>query len=140
MKRRVLAVANNITNIRKFRIKHVASKHDSLRIADALMAVEDMNQHIERVYQSQIKQEKKVTEKSAKQVFDLMMGSPIEQLDSLIDGLNINENSVSQFIRGQSDCKEGVSHKNASASYTRGYAAQDQLDQMNTERTSGEDR
>ena len=80
-------------------------------------------------------------EKSAKQVFDLMMGSPMEQLDSLIDGLNLNENNVSQFIRGQSDCNNGVAAaKDASASYNRGYAAQYELEQMNTERTSGGDR
>ena len=53
-----LAVETNVTDIREFRIKLVADKHDAFRIAAALMAVEDFNQHIERRYQAQIKREK----------------------------------------------------------------------------------
>jgi len=40
---------------------------------------------------------------------------------------------VSDFIRGQEDCKNGVEHKPISEAYTRGYAAQYELEQMNTE-------
>ncbi len=48
---------------------------------------------------------------------------------------------VGDFIDGQSDCKDGIPHQSGkSENYDRGYSAQYQLDQMNTERTSGEDR
>jgi hypothetical protein len=48
----------NVTDIREFRIKHVADKHDAFRVAAALMEVEDLNQDIERLYQAQRNQEK----------------------------------------------------------------------------------
>jgi len=46
---------------------------------------------------------------------------------------------VLDFIRGQEDCKKGVEHKSGSEDYTRGYSAQYELEQMNTERTSQEE-
>jgi len=42
---------------------------------------------------------------------------------------------VSDFIRGQEDCKNGVEHKSISEAYTRGYAAQYELEAMNDEMT-----
>ena len=46
------------------------------------------------------------------------------------------QNELFEFIRGQKDCKEGKEHKSGSEHYDRGYAAEYELEQMNTERTS----
>ena len=41
------------------------------------------------------------------------------------------------FIRGQADCRDGVAHKDGhGASYDCGYAAQYELEQILSERTS----
>ena len=58
MKRRVSVVANKVTDIREFRIKHLADKHDAFRISAALIALDELNQQIERQYQAQRNQEK----------------------------------------------------------------------------------
>lgn len=43
---------------------------------------------------------------------------------------------VSDFIRGQSDCKEGIPHRaNQSHDYDRGYSAQYEIEQILSERT-----
>jgi hypothetical protein len=43
---------------------------------------------------------------------------------------------VAEFIRGQSDCNQGKPHKpNQSEAYSRGYAAQYELEQVSNERT-----
>jgi len=48
---------------------------------------------------------------------------------------------VNEFIRGQTDCKKGIPHKeNQSPDYDRGYCAQYELEQVNAERTSNESR
>jgi hypothetical protein len=49
--------------------------------------------------------------------------------------LTANEPIVAEFIDGQRDCRDGVEHQSRSESYDRGYAAQYELEQMNTERT-----
>ena len=50
--------------------------------------------------------------------------------------LTANEPIVSEFIDGQEDCKNGIPHQPGTKSYDRGYAAQYELEAMNTERTS----
>ena len=44
-----------------------------------------------------------------------------------------------EFLRGQRDCKDGVPHKpNQSESYDRGYAAQYESEQIQSELTKNE--
>ena len=47
-----------------------------------------------------------------------------------------NEPIVAEFIDGQRDCRDGIPHQSRSESYDRGYAAQYELEAMNTEGTS----
>ena len=43
---------------------------------------------------------------------------------------------ISEFIRGQRDCEQGNPHKpDQGSAYDRGYRAQYELEQVNTERT-----
>jgi|TARA_R110000744_G_scaffold109086_1_gene206342 hypothetical protein len=53
------------------------------------------------------------------------------------DEIELLEMSViTDFLDGQSDCKEGMPHKSGKGdAYDRGYAAQYELDQINNERT-----
>ena len=59
-----------------------------------------------------------------------------EEYHATYQDLVASEPIVSEFIDGQEDCKNGVPHQSGTKSYDRGYAAQYELEQMNTERTS----
>ena len=50
------------------------------------------------------------------------------------------QQEISEFIRGQRDCKQGNPHKpNQGQDDDRGYRAQYEIEQINTERTSRHD-
>ena len=59
-----------------------------------------------------------------------------EEYHATYQDLVANEPIVSEFIDGQEDCKNGIPHQPGTKSYDRGYAAQYELEAMNTERTS----